>query len=70
MSVAESYTQRLNEVCKETFQPVAIPRSIRFLIVIAPYYEYEKWQLDVKKTFLNGDIDTEIYKKMPESFYI
>jgi len=70
MLVAKSYTLRLCIVREETLPPVAISRSIRILIVIAPYYEYEIWQLDVKKTFLNGDIDTEIYKKMPEGFHI
>ena len=38
----------------ETFSPVAIAKTIRILLAIAAYYEYEIWQMDVKTTFLRG----------------
>nr|GEZ62787.1 retrotransposon protein, putative, Ty1-copia subclass [Tanacetum cinerariifolium] len=34
-------------------------RAIRILIVIAAYYDYEIWQMDVKTAFLNGYLNEE-----------
>ncbi|GJY51558.1 hypothetical protein Tco_0442405 [Tanacetum coccineum] len=34
-------------------------RAIRILIVIATYYDYEIWQMDVKTAFLNGQLAEE-----------
>jgi hypothetical protein len=36
-------------------------RSIRILLVIATYYDYEIWQMDVKTTFLNGNLHRDVY---------
>ena len=38
----------------ETFSPVARLKSKRILLVIAAYFDYEIWQMDVKTAFLNG----------------
>src|SRR4051812_47892775 len=38
----------------ETFSPVAKLKSVRILLAIAAYYDYEIWQMDVKTGFLNG----------------
>src|SRR4051812_49256889 len=52
----------------ETFSPVAKLKSVRILLVIAAYYDYEIWQMDVKTSFLNGDIDEELYMVQPKGF--
>nr|GFC54678.1 putative retrotransposon protein [Tanacetum cinerariifolium] len=44
---------------EETFSPVTDIRSIRILIAIAAYYDYEIWQMDVKIAFLNGYLNEE-----------
>ena len=36
----------------ETFSPVAMLKSIRILLAIAAYYDYEIWQMDVKTVLL------------------
>lgn len=59
--VAKEYNQRQEIDYHETFSPVAMLKSIRILFVIAAWYNYEIWQMDVKTTFLNGDIKEEIY---------
>ena len=46
---------------KKTFSPVAMLKSIRILLSIDAYYDYEIWQMDVKTVFLNGNLDEEIY---------
>nr|GEW90081.1 hypothetical protein [Tanacetum cinerariifolium] len=43
-------------------------RTIRILIAIATYYEYEIWQMDVKTAFLNGHLSEEVYMEQPEGF--
>ena len=32
----------------ETYSPVAMPKSIRIILAIAAYFDYEIWQMDVK----------------------
>ncbi|TYK22242.1 gag/pol protein [Cucumis melo var. makuwa] len=43
-------------------------KSIRILLSIATFYDYEIWQMDVKTTFLNGNLDESIYMIQPERF--
>ncbi|GKB79849.1 retrotransposon protein, putative, ty1-copia subclass, partial [Tanacetum coccineum] len=40
-------------------------RSIRILIAIAAFYDYEIWQMDVKTAFLNGYLFEEVYMEQP-----
>ncbi len=51
--VAKGFTQRQGIDYEETFSPVAMVKSIRILLAIAAYYDYEIWQIDVKTAFLN-----------------
>ena len=39
--VAKGYTQRPSIDFEETFSPVAMPKSIRILLAITAYYDYE-----------------------------
>ncbi|KAL0401308.1 UNVERIFIED_CONTAM: hypothetical protein Slati_4160700 [Sesamum latifolium] len=43
-------------------------KSIRILLAIAAWYDYEIWQMDVKTAFLNGFIEEEIFMDQPEGF--
>ena len=43
-------------------------KSIRILLVIDAYYDYEIWQMDVKTTFLNGNLLEDVYMTHLESF--
>ncbi|KZV17127.1 hypothetical protein F511_22245 [Dorcoceras hygrometricum] len=66
--VAKGYTQRQGVDYDETFSPVGMFKSIRILLAIAAWYDYEIWQMDVKTMFLNGNIKEEIYITQPEGF--
>ncbi|GJT26008.1 retrotransposon protein, putative, ty1-copia subclass [Tanacetum coccineum] len=66
--VAKGFTQTPGIDYEETFSPVADIRAIRILIVIAAFYDYEIWQMDVKTAFLNGYINEEVYIEQPEGF--
>jgi hypothetical protein len=43
-------------------------KSIRILLAIASYFNYEIWQMDVKTAFLNGNIEEKLYMVQPEGF--
>jgi hypothetical protein len=51
-----------------TFSPVVMLKSIRIIIVVAAYFDYEVWQMDVKTTFLNGNLYEDIYMIHHEGF--
>jgi hypothetical protein len=40
----------------KTFSSVAMLKSIRIILAIAAYFDYEIWQMDVKIAFLNGNL--------------
>ena len=52
----------------ETFSPVVMLKSIRIMLAIAAFYDYEIWQMDVKTAFLNGYLKEELYMMQPEGF--
>ena len=66
--MAKRYTQKEGIDYDETFSPVAMLKSIRILLSIAAYYDYEIWQMDVKIAFLNGNLEVEIYMMQSEGF--
>ena len=43
-------------------------KSIRIVIAIAAYFDYEIGQMDVKTAFLNGNLTEEVYMTQPEGF--
>ena len=49
----------------ETFSPVAMLKSVRIMLAIATFYDYEIWQMDVKTAFLNGFLEGEFYMMQP-----
>ena len=66
--VAKGYRQRYGIDYDETFSPVAMLKSIRIMLAIAAYMDYEIWQMDVKTAFLNGELEEEVYMIQPEGF--
>ena len=43
-------------------------KSVRILLAIAAYFDYEIWQMDVKTAFLNGILSEDVYMIQPEGF--
>src|SRR3954449_9399525 len=66
--VAKGFRQVQGVDYDETLSPVAMFKSIRILLAIAAYHDYEIWQMDVKTAFLNGNIEEEFYMMQPEAF--
>ena len=66
--VAKGYRQVQGIDYDETFSPVAMLKSVRIMLAIAAFYDYEIWQMDVKTAFLNGFLKEELYMMQPEGF--
>ncbi|KAK1627682.1 hypothetical protein QYE76_001997, partial [Lolium multiflorum] len=66
--VAKGFQQIQGVDYDETFSPVAKLKSVRILLAIAAFFDYEIWQMDVKTAFLNGDIEEELYMVQPKGF--
>ena len=68
--VAKGYSQVLGIDFGDIFSPVAKVTSIRLLLSVAAAFDFEVEQMDVKKTFLHGDLEEEIYMKQPKGFTV
>jgi hypothetical protein len=55
--VAKSYTQKEGEDFFDTYSPIARMITIRVLLSLAASYGLIVHQMDVKKAFLNGELD-------------
>ena len=71
------YKARLVEKCfsqfqgvdyHESFVPVAKMDSIRLVLEISASKHWEVHHMDVKSSFLHGDLHEEIYMKQPEGY--
>ena len=66
--VAKGYKQKECLDYFYTYSPVMGITSIHMLITIASLHSLEIHQMDVKTSFLNGDLNEEIYVDQPEWF--
>ncbi|KAK9034790.1 hypothetical protein V6N11_076847 [Hibiscus sabdariffa] len=66
--VAKGFRQIHGVDYDETFSPVAMFKSIRILLALAAFHDYEIWQMDVKTTFLNRKLEEDVYMTQPEGF--
>eukprot|EP00253_Pinus_taeda_P020988 PITA_20988 len=63
--VAKGYSQVTRIDFGDIFSLVAKVTSIRLLLSVAAAFDIEVEQMDVKTTFLHGDLEEEIYMKQP-----
>ncbi|KAG8492460.1 hypothetical protein CXB51_009588 [Gossypium anomalum] len=66
--VAKGYSQILGVDFTDVFSPVVKHSSIRALFGIVAMHDLELEQLDVKTTFLHGELEEDIYMQQPEGF--
>ena len=67
---AKGYSQNEGLDYFDTYSPVSRITSIRMVIAIASLNYMEIHHMNVKTTFLNGELDEEIYMKQPEGFVV
>jgi hypothetical protein len=68
--VAKGYSQVEGIDFGEIFSSVAKLTSIRLLLSVAAAFDFEIEQMDVKTTFLHGDLEEEIFMKQPEGYVV
>jgi hypothetical protein len=55
---------------EETYAPVARMEAIRLLLAYACSKNVKVYQMDVKSSFLNGELEEEVYIEQPEGFQL
>ncbi|KIK13851.1 hypothetical protein PISMIDRAFT_17694 [Pisolithus microcarpus 441] len=67
--IAQGFTQTQGIDYTETFAPITKFSTIQVLLALAAQHDLEIHQMDIKSTFLNGELDEEIYLKLPPGFH-
>ena len=66
--IAKGYAQKEGINYNEIFSPIVKHTSIRMLLAIVVQFDLELKQMDVKTTFLRGELEEKIYMKQPEGY--
>jgi hypothetical protein len=66
--VCKGYAQVEGQGFDETFSPVARLEAIRMFLAYSCHKKFKVHQMDVKSSFLNGDLEEEVYMEQPEGF--
>ena len=66
--VAKEFTQKEGIDYTETFSLVSKKDSLHIILALVTHFDFELQQMDVKTTFLNGELEEEVYMKQPEGF--
>ncbi|RVX00945.1 Retrovirus-related Pol polyprotein from transposon TNT 1-94 [Vitis vinifera] len=66
--VAKGFTQKEGIDYTETFSPVSKKDSLRIILALVAHFDLELQQMDVKTTFLNEELEEEVYMKQPKGF--
>nr|GFB20766.1 zinc finger, CCHC-type [Tanacetum cinerariifolium] len=66
--VIQGFRQKEGIEFINTYAPVARISTIRLLLALVAIHDLVIHQMNVKTSFLNGDLDEKIYMKQPEGF--
>ncbi|KAM1520296.1 hypothetical protein ACFX1Z_023006 [Malus domestica] len=66
--VAKGFTQKKGVDYNETFSAISTKDSMRIILALITHFDLELIQMDVKTTFLNGDLEEDIYLSQPPRF--
>jgi hypothetical protein len=66
--VAKGFRQEYGVDFNEVFSPVVKITTLRFLLSVVAIEDLELFQLDVKTSFLHGNLDDKIYMEQPQGF--
>jgi hypothetical protein len=66
--VSKGFSQVEGIDYNETFSPIAKMNSIHLVLALVASHKWEVHQMDVKSTFLHGDLQEEIYMEQPPGY--
>ena len=64
----KDFTQREGIDYNEIFSPVSCQDSFRIIMALVAHHDLELHQMDVKATFLNGNLYENFYMAQPKGF--
>ena len=64
------FTKKWGINYKETFSLVSKKDSLRIIMALVAHYDLELHQMDVKTSFLNENLEEEVYMDQPEGFSV
>ena len=66
--VCKGYSKQEGIDYDDTYAPVARIEVVRLFLTYATHKKFKVYQMDVKSTFLNGELEEEVYIEQPEGF--
>lgn len=64
--LAKGFTQKEGIDFNETFSHVSTKDYFRIVMTLVAHFYLELYQMNVKTTILNGDLNKEVYMQLPE----
>ena len=68
--MCKGYAQIEGVDFEEMFAPIARMESIRTILAYASSKRIKVYQMDVKSTFFNGELEEEVYIEQPKGFLL
>jgi hypothetical protein len=68
--MAKGFMQRECIDYTETFSPVSCKDSLRIIMALVAHYDLELYQMNVKTTFLNGNLLENVYMAQHKGFAV
>lgn len=66
--MAKGFAQKEGIDFTKIFSPVSTKDAFRIIMAMVAHLDMELHKMDVKTTFVNGELDEEIYMVQPEGY--